>query len=136
MVLIKVDGVVFSYDSHEALSNVSFEVDQGEFIGVIGPNGAGKSTLLRVMSKILRPRSGAVLLNDVDIQGMSERSVAKDMGFVAQDNTITFGFKVRDIVLMGRNPHLGRFDSESIQDIKIAEESMAKTGVSHLAERL
>jgi len=136
MVLIKVDGVGFSYDSHEALNNVSFEVEQGEFIGVIGPNGAGKSTLLRVMSRILRPRSGVVLLNDIDIQGMSEKSVAKDLGFVAQDNTITFGFKVRDVVLMGRNPHLGRLDSESIQDIKIAEESMARTGVSHLAARL
>ncbi|MGQ9543034.1 MAG: ABC transporter ATP-binding protein [Candidatus Bathyarchaeia archaeon] len=135
MVLIRVDGIDFSYDSHEALSRVSFEVEQGEFIGIIGPNGAGKSTLLKVMSKILKPKSGTVFLDDSNIQEMSERSIARNMGFVAQETAITFGFKVRDVVLMGRNPHLGRLDSESVQDMRITEESMIRTGISHLAER-
>ena len=135
LVFIKVDDVSFSYESLDALRNVSFEVRQSEFVGIIGPNGAGKSTLLNAISRILRPRSGAVMLNDLDVQEMDQKELAKVLGFVAQDSSIPFRFSVLDFVMMGRNPHLSRFKMESAQDLQIAEESMTKTGVHHLAER-
>ena len=96
--------------------DVSFQVMQGEFVGIIGPNGAGKSTLLEVISRILKPGSGAVYLEEMDIQEMSHKSLAREMGFVAQDSSIPFRFTVLDLVLMGRNPHLSRFGVETSED--------------------
>jgi len=135
LVLIKVDNVSFTYESLDALRDVSFEVRQGEFLGIIGPNGAGKSTLLNVISRVLRPRSGAVKLNDLDIRTMEQRELAREFGFVAQNSSMPFRFSVLDFVLMGRNPYLGRFKMESVQDLRLAEESMKKAGVQHLADR-
>ncbi len=135
MVSIEIDDVSFSYESLDALKNVTLEVKQGEFIGIIGPNGAGKSTLLSIISRILMPRSGAVLLEDLDIQQMSQKALARKVGFVAQDSNIPFRFTALDLVLMGRNPYLGRFEIESHQDLKIAQESMKRTAISHLAHR-
>jgi iron complex transport system ATP-binding protein len=135
LVGITIDNVSFSYDSGEALRDVSFQVMQGEFVGIIGPNGAGKSTLLEVISRILKPGSGAVYLEEMDIQEMSHKSLAREMGFVAQDSSIPFRFTVLDLVLMGRNPHLSRFGVETSEDLRIAKESMTKTRVANLAER-
>lgn len=136
MVCVKIDNVSFTYDSLKALSNVSFQVKQGEFVGIIGPNGAGKSTLLGVISKVLKPGAGAVLLEDIDVQDMNQKDLAKRVGFVAQDSNVPFRFTVLDLVLMGRNPYLDRFKMESAEDLRIAEENMKKTGVDHLADRV
>jgi iron complex transport system ATP-binding protein len=95
------DNVSFTYDSHEALSNISLQVRKGEFIGIIGPNGAGKSTLLGVMSRILKPKDGTVLIEDANLQMMSQRELAMKVGVVAQDNPVPFRYTVLDIVLMG-----------------------------------
>lgn len=67
---------------------------------------------------------------------MSQKNLAKKIGFVAQDSTVPFRFTVLDLVLMGRNPYLDRFKMESAEDLRIAQESMKKTGVDGLADRV
>ena len=53
--ILKVDGIEFSYNSHPVLSNISFEVNRGEILSILGNNGAGKTTLLKCISRILKP---------------------------------------------------------------------------------
>lgn len=132
---IKVLGVDCYYSSIQALENVSFEVREGDFLGIIGPNGAGKTTLLRCITKILKPKVGAVLLDEKDVSGMSREEIAKNVGVVPQNSPLTFPFIVLDIVLMGRTPHLGRFARETKKDLKIAKAAMKLTKVSHLVDR-
>lgn len=132
---IRVQGVTFSYGGIEALSDVTFEVAPGRFVGIIGPNGSGKTTLLKCIASVLSPDKGSVLIDDADVKVMKRREIARNIGVVPQSAPIDFAFTVRDVVLMGRTPHLDRFSVESKDDVSIAEQAMKETGVSNLAER-
>ncbi|MFH1560927.1 MAG: ABC transporter ATP-binding protein [Chloroflexota bacterium] len=133
--LLKLKDVTFSYDSVEALDTVTFEAMEGEVLGVIGPNGSGKTTLLRCVSRALKPRTGTVFIDGQDASKLSRREIARKAGTVPQNSSISFPFSVLDVVLMGRNPHLGRFASEGKRDIDIADSVMALTETRHLTAR-
>lgn len=135
MVSIKINHVDCYYGDVKALEKINFSADGGQFIGVIGPNGSGKTTLLRSISRVLEPRVGVILLNEMDVYALRSVDVAKNMAVVPQDTAATFSFTALDIVLMGRNPHLSRLKTESKKDLTIAMEFMKLTNTLHLADR-
>jgi len=133
--MLSIQDISAAYDKKAVLEGVSFDVAEGEFVGLIGPNGSGKTTLLRVISGVLPAAGGAVLLRGSDLRGFERRRLAKTIAFLPQDLALEFSFTVRDVVLMGRFPHLPRFGRERREDVEIAERSMVLTGVEDLAER-
>jgi iron complex transport system ATP-binding protein len=135
MVILTVNGVDCYYGSVKVLENVHLSVKEGDFVGVLGPNGSGKTTLLRSISRTLKPHRGVILLNDVDVYALKSVEVAKQMAVVPQDTLTAFNFTALDIVLMGRNPHLSRFQMESEKDVAVARKAMELTNTWHLAER-
>ncbi len=136
MVDLSIDGVDCFYESVKILEDVRFSVKTGTFLGILGPNGSGKTTLLKSISRVLKPRKGAILLNDADVYKMKTREVARNMAVVPQDSAIAFSFTALQIVLMGRSPHLSRFQSESENDLAIARQAMEYTGTWRFADRL
>ena len=135
MVDLSIEGVDCFYDSAKILENVRFSVKTGAFLGILGPNGSGKTTLLKAISRVLKPRKGTILLDDIDVYKMKSREVAKHMAVVPQDSSIAFSFTVLDVVLMGRTPHLSRLESESTKDLAIAKKAMEYTKTWYLAKR-
>jgi iron complex transport system ATP-binding protein len=135
LVLLTVDGVECRYGSVKVLEDVNLSVKGGDFVGILGPNGSGKTTLLKSISRILKPYKGAILLNEADIYSLKSVDVAKQMAVVPQETSIGFNFAVLDIVLMGRNPHMKRFQMESEKDMFVARKVMNLTNIWHLAER-
>jgi iron complex transport system ATP-binding protein len=133
---VTVENIGFSYGGIEALRGASFNVSSGEFAGIIGPNGSGKTTLLKCIDSVLVPERGRVLIGSRNVKEFSRREIGKTIAVVPQTSAIDFAFTVRDIVLMGRTPHIGRFDFESKKDSEIAEETMGLAGVTCLADRL
>ena len=134
--LLNVDGVECRYGSVKVLEDVSFSVKGGDFVGILGPNGSGKTTLLKSVSRILKPHKGTILLNETNIYSLKSIDVAKQMAVVPQDTSVGFNFAALDIVLMGRNPHMKRFQMESEKDLAVARKVMNLTNIWHLAERL
>ncbi len=132
---LRIRGVGFSYGSVDVLKGITFSVGEGEVLGIIGPNGSGKTTLLRCINMALRPKTGAVLIKDVDSRDMDRREIAQNVGIVPQNTTIQFPFTAFDVVLMGRTPHLGRLAGEGQEDLKIARKAMRTTSTLHLADR-
>jgi iron complex transport system ATP-binding protein len=135
MVTLKICGVECYYGSVKVLENVSFAIGSGEFVGLLGPNGSGKTTLLKTISGALRPKVGAVYLNEAEIFGMKRREVARNIAVVPQHTDVNFDFTALEIVLMGRHPHLSRFELESERDLTVARNAMELTNTWHLAER-
>jgi iron complex transport system ATP-binding protein len=110
-------------------------VSPGELVGLIGPNGSGKSTVIKALSRVVHPDSGKILVNGQDIVRIHRRDLARLVGVVPQLPLLPSSFTAIEIVLMGRNPHLGLFQSESKHDWDIAWEAMEKTGTEMLAHR-
>jgi len=135
MVVLNVDGVDCYYGSVKVLESVSLQVKERDFVSILGPNGSEKTTLLRSISRTLKPHRGVILLNDEDIYALKSVEVARQMAVVPQDIITAFNFTALDIVLMGRNPHLNRFQMESEKDVAIARKTMKLTNTWHLAER-
>jgi iron complex transport system ATP-binding protein len=133
---LKIKNINFCYDSLKALENVTFNVGDGEILGIIGPNGSGKTTLLRCINGVLQPKIGTVLIDREDISNLDRKEIAKKIGVVPQNTSIAFPFTVLDIVLMGREPHLSRFGGETKEDLEVAKNAMRLTNTQHLAERL
>ncbi|MCC6442289.1 MAG: ABC transporter ATP-binding protein [Armatimonadetes bacterium] len=134
-ILLDIQNIACRYNAHPVLEGVSFEVGQGECLGVCGPNGSGKSTLLRVLSRALAPYRGTVLLDRAELLKMNPKTLAQRMAFVPQDTRVEFDFTAWEIVLMGRSPHLGRLQPEGIRDCEIARQAMEQTGTLHLKDR-
>jgi len=132
--MIEIDNLVFGYNKRPLFKGISVKIEKGEFVGIIGPNGAGKSTLLRLLAGTLRLDQGSIRLKGSELRAISQKERAKIIGFIPQETHFSLGFKVFDIVLQGRYPHLGFFRIETDEDIEIAREALKKTGVLHLAE--
>ena len=134
---LNINGISFSYNGVKALEGITFEVNEGEVVGVIGPNGSGKSTLLRCISMILKPKVGTVLIDGKNICEFDRKEIAKNFGVVPQESVIVFPFTVLDIVLMGRMPHLrSRFSKETLDDLEVVKNAMKVTSTQHLANRV
>jgi iron complex transport system ATP-binding protein len=135
MIELEACEVTAGYDGDPVLNRVSVALRQGEFVGLIGPNGCGKSTLLKCLSRILKPRAGRIALDGRDLYAMTHREIARRMAFVPQQETALFEFAVRDLVLMGRHPHLERWKGETEGDYRIVAQALADADILHLADR-
>lgn len=134
--MISVRNVSYKVRGKQLINPLSFEVRQGELLGLIGPNGSGKSTLLRLLAGITKPASGEVLLNDQAVSELSREAVARQMAFVAQQAETHDRIYVRDAVELGRTPWLSLVNTWSEQDDAIVEQAMAELSIQHLADRV
>jgi len=115
------------------IRDLSFSLAPGEILGLIGPNAAGKTTVIRLLSRVLDPSRGEIFLAGQPASRLRRAAVARQVAVVPQDVPQGFPYTVEQLVLMGRFPHApGRF-FESREDLEIAREAMAITGVETLA---
>ncbi len=132
---LSAEALSYSVEAQTLLDSVHLHAEQGQFVGIIGPNGAGKSTLLRALSGMLQHQHGTVLLDGKDLRSLSSKDVAASMALVSQIAPYTHGFTSFELVLMGRYPHLGRFQIEGSKDNRIARDAMRQTDTERFADR-
>ncbi len=129
--IIEIQKLNCTIGSNKILHDINLHVRQGEFVGLIGPNGAGKTTLLKCINGIY-PAEGQVKIKDVNIKTYGNKELAREVALMHQNTSIDFPFSALDIVLMGRYPHLGRFQRESGEDRRIARSNMSYTNIQGL----
>ena len=132
---ISAQNLSYEIQAETLLEGVDLHADRGQLVGLIGPNGAGKSTLLRTISGILNYREGTVRLDGDDLKSLSSRDIAAGLALIPQIAPYTHGFTSIELVLMGRYPHLGRFQIEGKEDDRIARDSMRLTRTEQFADR-
>jgi len=135
MINIEMRNVSLGYSRKVVLREINLRVRPGEMVGLIGPNGCGKSTIIRALSRIISPFSGRILVDGREIAELSRKQLAHLLGVVPQLPLLPSAFTAFEIVLMGRNPHLGFLQYEGPKEIAIAWQAMEKTGTQSLAER-
>ncbi len=135
MITIKLQSVTLSYWRKPVVEDMSLEVKPGQILGLVGPNGCGKSTLIKAMSRVIDPQSGSIQVDGRDIAAIKRIELARLIGVVPQIPLLPSTFSAFEIVLMGRNPHLGLLQHEGRKDIDIAWQAMQQTSTQDLAHR-
>jgi iron complex transport system ATP-binding protein len=135
MTSLQVREVCFSYSNGLVLHNVNLDIGSGEMVALIGPNGSGKTTLVKLISGILQPRRGEILLDGYDLSSLDRKQIARNVAVVPQQFQIPFAFTVTDVVLLGRIPYLRAFAKESEADQRSVARVLEITGIRELARR-
>ena len=130
--ILKVNGLEFRYSSTPVINDVSFALHEGEILSILGPNGAGKTTLLKCLNRILKPRSGEVLIEGCSTTAMSRTKIARKTGWVPQHGEAS-RMKVYDLILLGRKPYF-RWEPGK-DDHALVENAIILLGIEELGMR-
>jgi iron complex transport system ATP-binding protein len=130
------DNVSLGYAARPVVTDLTVAVPDGKVTVVVGANACGKSTLLRGLARLLRPTSGAVLLDGGAIHHRSTRDVARVLGLLPQNPVAPEGVTVADLVGRGRHPHQGAFRRWSHDDDRAVAEALELTDTLEVADRV
>ena len=134
--ILEVTDLSCGYGEQVVLDQLNFNLWPGFFCGILGPNGCGKSTLINTICRVNEPLGGSLLFAEQELRTISRQELAAKIAVVPQETHVAFPFKVREVVAMGRNPHLsGFFGSGYDLENEMVDQALTATGISHLAER-
>ncbi len=111
--MIRIKNLTKRYETKEVVKNVTLDIEKGKITSFIGSNGAGKSTLLSMVSRLLEPSSGEVIIDEVPLSSWKDKDLAKKISILRQNNHMDLRLTVKELVSFGRFPHSkGRLTKE------------------------
>ncbi len=128
--MLRVESVSFAYGDKKVLSDVGFELAEGEVSSLLGVNGSGKTTLLKIISGLLKPQKGKVIVDNKAIEEIGSQGLSKTVAYMPQKTNGVF-CTVFDAVLLGRKPHIGL--EVSGHDIETTSRIINMLGLEHYA---
>lgn len=134
---LETQNLTGGYVAKTVVKNVSLAIAKGEWLSLVGANGSGKSTLLKLMSRLLVPQTGIVLLDGKAIHSQPAAVVAQKLALLPQQQAIPPGLTVRQLVSLGRTPHQPwwQWDLNADDRTKV-DEALHLTQMSDYRERL
>jgi ABC-type cobalamin/Fe3+-siderophores transport system ATPase subunit len=127
-------GVEFGYGGAFRVNRASFDVAEGEILGLVGPNSSGKTTLLRLLSRVHAPERGEIRFRGMPLGSVGRLALARDVAVVPQEEPLAFSLSVEELVLMGRFPRGAGRLFEGPEDLARAREAMTLSGVLELGD--
>lgn len=134
--VLSIDALRLAHPGRPPLfGDLSLCVGPGEILALLGPNGAGKTSLLRAVIGTHRPVAGSIRLAGTETWRMTAGVLARSVAYVPQSIQNPLPLSARDVVLLGRTPHLGAFAMPGAVDRNMAEGMLERLGILHLADR-
>ena len=133
--MIRLENLEFSIGDKKILNGISTAFEPGKLHGIIGPNGSGKSTLLKNLCRVWKPQRGTVFIEGKDYRTLPRKELSRLVTLVPQGTEMSFPISVYEVVAMGRNPHLGRFQGLRKRDREIIAQALAETETLELKDR-
>lgn len=133
---LSTEALTVGYDQRIISENLNVRIPEGSFTVIVGPNACGKSTLLRALARLIRPRSGEVLLDGKSVARLPAKELARRLGLLPQSSIAPDGITVADLVARGRYPHQKLLRQWSAQDQAAVADAMQATGITSLSGRL
>jgi iron complex transport system ATP-binding protein len=131
---VVLEGASVVLDGARVVTDLSVDVDAGDWVGLIGPNGAGKTTALRAVAGLVE-YGGRVRVFGEEVASLSRRDVARRIALVPQIPVIPLDMTVLEYVLLGRTPHLGYLSSPGRADIVASRSALGRLDAAHLVDR-
>ncbi|MDD3110220.1 MAG: ABC transporter ATP-binding protein [Eubacteriales bacterium] len=133
--MLTASHITLKYGERKAVADVSFSLQEGQWLMVIGPNGAGKSSLIAALSNT-RPFQGKVTVRGQDIRILPPRPRAQAVGVLAQHQALHYAFTVEEVVRLGRYAHRnGWLAAHDPQGEAMVGQALQWTGMAELRER-
>jgi iron complex transport system ATP-binding protein len=133
--VLQVSDLRVAYGRRTVLRGVHLTAREGEVLAIVGPNGSGKTTLIRAVTRVTPHQAGRIILGGEDGGRMSQGELAAWVAVVPQNPTLPDGFRVLDVVMMGRTPHLRLLQSEGRSDFEAVRRALEQTDSLELAHR-
>lgn len=133
--LLVAEGLGCGHGDRSLLTGISLTLDRDDALAVVGPNGAGKSTLLLTLAGLLRPLRGRITLLGQDLDRMPSRERARRAALLPQAEGSLHDLTIRELVELGRTPHLGLFGHLGPQDHRAVDEALEACELGPLAGR-
>ncbi|MEH2076367.1 MAG: ABC transporter ATP-binding protein [Nostoc sp.] len=134
---LELQNLTGGYTTIPIVQDINLTLQTGEWLSLVGANGSGKSTLLKLLSRILSPQEGKVLLDGKAIHFQPPNLVAQKLALLPQQQTVPVGLTVRQLVSLGRTPHQSWWQWElNAEDWVKVEAAIKKTQLEKLSERL
>ena len=130
-----IDTLRVKLGKRTVLHDVSAHLRPGRVTAILGPNGAGKSTVVKAAAALVDRSTGSVRLDAQDVASMDPRARARSVGYLPQDATVHWNIVARDVVALGRLPHLGAHAAPSLEDHAAVDRAMHDTETIHFADR-
>ena len=124
-----------SIAGHQVCRELDFHLAAGASLAILGRNGAGKTTLLAALGGLRAPDHGEIVLHGELLETYAPRALARLRGYVPQQQHDAFPASVLETALVGRHPHLGRWEWESTQDRAQALAALERVGLEGMATR-
>ncbi|QIL73780.1 ABC transporter ATP-binding protein (plasmid) [Diaphorobacter sp. HDW4B] len=128
-IVLQACGISWKAKGNAIVHDISLDVRAGETLGLVGPNGSGKSTLLRLLSGVIHPHEGEVLLGENSLRKTARRKTAQQLAFVAQMAETLDAINVWDAVELGRTPWLSALQPLSEEDRRIVRDALNAVGL-------
>ncbi|MCR4944731.1 MAG: ABC transporter ATP-binding protein [Clostridium sp.] len=135
MEAISVKNLRVGYEKNIIIPDMNLSIPKGKVSIIIGGNGCGKSTLLKTISRINKPVSGEIFINNKNIKGEKEKDIAKEVAFLPQGPVAPAGITVKELVSFGRFPHQKMIGGLTDHDKEVIEWAIKETGLSEFADR-
>jgi len=132
---LSTESLTLQIGSRTLCRALDLQIHPGESWGILGVNGAGKTTLLHTLAGIRHATAGEVRLDGEIITRLARRDIARRLGLMPQDNPDPFPATVLDTALIGRHPHLSRWQWESPQDRQLARAALQQLGLAQFQLR-
>lgn len=133
---LRVEAATIGYDKRVISEGLTLSIPDESFTVIVGPNACGKSTLLRGLSRLLKPTTGGVVLDGVDIHSLKAKEVARRIGLLPQSSIAPDGITVADLVARGRYPYQKLIRQWTEADEQAVSTAMAATSVTALSGRV
>jgi len=133
--MLNIQQLSFGYHTTPVLQNISFQVNPGRLCALFGPNGSGKTTLFKCCLNFLKFNEGVVQINGQNAQKNSVKEMAKIVAYVPQEHKSPFPYTVKEVVLMGRTPHMNGALGIKEEDKHVVVDVLEKLDILSLANR-
>lgn len=127
--MISCKNLKVGYEEKVIIENLSLSINKGEVVSIIGPNGCGKSTLLKTLSRIIKPRSGGIYIQNESIKNLKSKHISQKVCLLSQHNDAPGDLTVEELVYFGRIPHKKWYESKTKSDEEIVNWAIENTGL-------
>ncbi len=132
---MEIKNIEFSYGESEFIKNLYGHIEKGKITTILGPNGSGKSTLLNLLVNQLRPKTGEIYMDNMNIRQMKVKEIAKKIAMVHQQNTAPMDISVDRLVRFGRMPYQSMLSSYDEEEEEIVAWALEVTNLTHMADK-